>query len=274
MTTEIAVVVPCFNDGRFLPATVRSAAGADSIVVIDDGSTDPSTQTVLDELEHRVPQVRVVRQANQGTAAARMAGVRAAGTEWILPLDADDRLCPGALDALRAAVRQAEDIDFVFGDHVRTGDASGVWRAPEFHPWLCAYANWWSPVALFRASLIEAIGGWVALHEYEDWDFWMAVAESGARGVHCGTPIYFRRVHANRRQADGRRAHRRIYAELQRRHPGLFTALEDHRRAYAPSLWQRLAYPLFLGARPLMPARLEPLLLHLWTAGDGRRARS
>ena len=95
---DVTAVIACFNYGRYLREAVDSvlAQGA-RVVVVDDGSTDPGTHAVLDELA-----VEVVRQENRGVCAARNAGLALVDTPYAIVVDADDRLAPGALDAMRA----------------------------------------------------------------------------------------------------------------------------------------------------------------------------
>src|SRR5688572_3618485 len=98
----IAVVIPCHDDGATLGEAVDSALRQDvpvEVIVIDDGSTDAGTAVVLQRLAGAG--IRVLRQDNRGPGPARMAGLRATGAEYALPLDADDRLPPGALRLLR-----------------------------------------------------------------------------------------------------------------------------------------------------------------------------
>src|SRR5262245_57362737 len=99
---DVTVVIPCFNYGSFVRDAVASAraqdGGAPEIVVVDDGSTDPSTVRILDEL---AAEVDVVRQANSGPGGARNAGAERSSTPLLLMLDADDKLAPEALTALK-----------------------------------------------------------------------------------------------------------------------------------------------------------------------------
>jgi len=67
--------------------------------VVDDGSQD-QTRTIV---ERYTPRVRYIYQEHAGTFVGSRTGYRAANGTWIMYVDADDRLRPGALAALRAA---------------------------------------------------------------------------------------------------------------------------------------------------------------------------
>ena len=115
---SVAVVIPCHDDGPTLEEAVASVLEQDvaaEVIVVDDGSTDPSTHALLDRLT--AAGVRVLRQDNRGPGPARMAGMRATQAEYALPLDADDRLMPGALRLLRTALE-------------RNPRAVAAWEAP------------------------------------------------------------------------------------------------------------------------------------------------
>src|SRR5437870_782968 len=101
---RVAVVVPCFNDGETLPETLASLRGEElhELVVVDDGSDDPETLETLARLANEG--TRIVRRANGGLSAARMAGVNATEARYVLPLDADDLVVPGALAELADAL--------------------------------------------------------------------------------------------------------------------------------------------------------------------------
>jgi glycosyltransferase involved in cell wall biosynthesis len=92
----ISFVVPCFNSGDFLVEAVESLvqqphAFPYEIVVVDDGSDDPTTLRAISLCAERAG-VRVIRQGHSGHHAARNAGVEAASFAYVMQLDADDRL--------------------------------------------------------------------------------------------------------------------------------------------------------------------------------------
>jgi cytochrome P450 len=97
------VVVTTYNYGRYLARALDSILAQDcgnvEVIVIDDGSQD-QTRTIV---EQYVPRVRYIHQEHAGTFVGCRTGFRAAYGTWIMYVDADDRLRPGALTALRAA---------------------------------------------------------------------------------------------------------------------------------------------------------------------------
>ena len=98
-STRIAVVIPCYNHAHFLPEAVASVRAQTferlELVIVDDGSPD-NTAEVASRLIADNPerQIRLVRQRNQGLPASRNRGIETTDAEYILTLDADDRIAP------------------------------------------------------------------------------------------------------------------------------------------------------------------------------------
>ena len=96
---KISVVIPCSNVERYIAAAIRSVLAQNwsdlEIVVVDDGSSDRSAELVRDTF----PGVTLLRQTNQGIAAARNLGIKHSQGDWIAFLDADDIWLPGKLRA-------------------------------------------------------------------------------------------------------------------------------------------------------------------------------
>src|SRR3954451_6167197 len=87
----VSIIIPAFNAERFLPRAIRSAQAQTyqqlETLVIDDGSND-RTFEIATATAAGDDRVRIIRQANQGVAVARNAGIRAARGDLIAPLDA------------------------------------------------------------------------------------------------------------------------------------------------------------------------------------------
>jgi glycosyltransferase involved in cell wall biosynthesis len=134
----VSVVVSNHNYAAFVGAAVDSALGQTEpveVVVVDDGSTDGS----LEVLAGYGDRIRVVTQANAGQAAAVNAGVRAASGEWVMLLDADDLLDPGAAAALVARVARPDAVGASRAHYRlrcvdRSGDPLGFTNPPASTP--------------------------------------------------------------------------------------------------------------------------------------------
>lgn len=88
MTIRFSVVVPCFNEEAYLPATIRSLQRQDydgeyEIVVVDNNSTDRTAEVA------RGLGVRVVSESEPGVCNARQAGTEASTGEIVISADAD-----------------------------------------------------------------------------------------------------------------------------------------------------------------------------------------
>jgi len=239
------VVVPCYNDGGTLPATVGSVRGHGEpldLIVVDDGSTEPTTIAVIRELERAG--VRIVQQENRGPSAARMAGVAAASTEYVFAIDADDLIAPDTLTQLADALDANAEKSFAYGNYKPFG-AFRLARvtAEQLDPWLISYWNSMPVGALFRRNVLISSGGWT-LRDYEDWDLWMKLAEQGRQGVYVPVIVYYHRLHGVRRHTRALERHDEFVRELRERHPTLFgRRRENRRRSSAPWVARRL-YPL------------------------------
>ncbi|HEG43675.1 MAG TPA: glycosyltransferase family 2 protein [Phycisphaerales bacterium] len=87
---SVSVVMPAYNAQEHIRRAIDSVLGqtktVDAIIVVDDGSTDRTAEIV----SSYGSKVQLIRQQNAGPAAARNAGIKAARSEWIAFLDADD----------------------------------------------------------------------------------------------------------------------------------------------------------------------------------------
>src|SRR5262249_10635788 len=100
-------------------SALRQTVPPNEVIVVDDGSTDDPGAIVS-----RYPNVRLIQQPNQGLAAARNTGWRAARGRYVVFLDADDRLLPEALASNLHRFEQRPNCAFVYGGF-RYIDASG-----------------------------------------------------------------------------------------------------------------------------------------------------
>ena len=107
MRPTVCVVVPVYNAAATIDRCVASILAQDppggvACVLVDDGSPDDSGQK-CDAWAAKDRRVRVIHKADGGVSSARNAGMALADAEYLVFLDSDDALRPGALAAAVAA---------------------------------------------------------------------------------------------------------------------------------------------------------------------------
>jgi glycosyltransferase involved in cell wall biosynthesis len=259
------VVVPCFNDGATLPEAIESLRDQElaELVVVDDGSTDESTLGCLDAL--RAGGVRVVRQDNAGLPAARMRGVAETSAPYVFPLDADDALVPGSLEALADALDRRPDARLAWGDVINFGEVEmRIRMGPCLDPWKITYLNDVPTHSLIRRDALLEAGGWQLARGFEDWDLWMAFAERGWHGVYLGRPVLHYRYSTNdgRKNAAQLSLYPELYGELRSRHPSLFARRGANWRASCASPAARALFPV-IDAVPFLSDWTRRRLYHV-----------
>lgn len=90
----VSVIIPCYNQGQFLMESLDSVKAQTysniEIIVVNDGSTDEETNRIINELND--PLIKIINKDNGGLSSARNAGIGIAKGEFLLPLDADDKI--------------------------------------------------------------------------------------------------------------------------------------------------------------------------------------
>jgi glycosyltransferase involved in cell wall biosynthesis len=159
----VSVIIPCYNQAHFLAEAIESVLAQTypqfEIVVVDDGSTDNTS-----EIAARYPGARCIRQDNQGLAEARNTGIRKSNGNYLVFLDADDRLLPDALGAGLTALNSHPDCAFVFG-RCRVVGIDGAplpgWQQPHFDEdyygsLLRGNYIWMPAMVMYRRAVFES----------------------------------------------------------------------------------------------------------------------
>jgi glycosyltransferase involved in cell wall biosynthesis len=181
--TRVSIVIPCYNQARFLGEAIESALAQTwtpvEVIVVNDGSTDGSAAVAA-----RYP-VRLIAQRNHGLAAARNAGLRASAGEIVVFLDADDRLRPEAAAAAVAALAAAPAAMLAFGACAIIAEDGRSLPAPpaprvtdRFYPELLRRNYIWTPaMAAWRREAFARLGAFEPrVNPAADYDLYLRCA--------------------------------------------------------------------------------------------------
>ena len=197
----VSVVIPCYNQGRYLGDAIRSVLQQTypfiEAIVVDDGSTD-NTGAVAGTFA----KVGLIRQRNQGTAVARNAGLRESRGHYLIFLDADDRLLPQAVETHLEYLGAHPEWAFVTG-HVRLIDEDGspAGTPPQVHEDAPGYVallrnNYiWTPGAvMYRRSVFDVVSPFEsAARGSADFELNVRIARRFDFGCHHQVILEYRR---------------------------------------------------------------------------------
>jgi glycosyltransferase involved in cell wall biosynthesis len=238
---SVAVIVPCYQHGRFLPETIQSlhdqTLKPKRIVVVDDASADPETTTVLNQLDED-PLVTVIRLAeNRGPSVARNRALAEVDENYILPLDADDLLPSRTLEEMLEQLERApESVGFIYPNVQHFGNRHDFYRPPAYNLHVLLGNNYCAAASLFDRRVFDAGIRYAEdiVFGHEDWDLVLQMAERGITGEVAETAtmryrkLGFSRVNAAEYGPES--FHRRI----ERRHSALY---RRHRRDQIKAEW-------------------------------------
>jgi hypothetical protein len=218
------VVITCHNYGAYLRDAVDSVLANDvdyEIHIVDDCSGDETPEVAAD-LAARHPHVHCLRNPQRrGAGYSRNRGIAAADSDFVVLLDADDRI---GTDYLFDAGRLLQEgADVVNPDAVLFGARRARWPVPEVTTLaMLLERNHVHCCSAFRRSLWSQVGG---IDEqmpcWMDYDFWIRVAASGAQiwGLHGDYFFYQQHGDSLSSRAHALREELRDY--LLRKHAGL-----------------------------------------------------
>jgi glycosyltransferase involved in cell wall biosynthesis len=243
----VSVVIPCYQQAQYLGEAIESVLAQTyphlEIVVVDDGSTDN-----VGAIASRYPGVRCVREQNGGAAAARNAGIRNSNGDFLIFLDADDRLLPEGVEAGVKAL----------GKRLECGAAIGTFRRTTFDNRMLETheqpvveqsqyeemmrSNWagFPARAIYRRSLFEHVRGFdTEIEGTADFDLNLAVAREFRICSHSAL-VAEHREHAGNMSDDARKMLSQTLVAMRKQRPYV-RGDRERKRAYREGIrhWKR-----------------------------------
>ena len=229
----ISVIIPCYNMEEYVGETLRSVVhqNADAelyeCIVVNDGSTDGSRKVIdrfVESIRGPHPHINVLHVPNGGVAAARNLAISVARGEWILPLDADDGLYPGAIHTLsRHIMIEPETALFVPARMVRRPDGTEILQLRHYQGYEdlklhCTPSN----TSCFKKVDWESVGKYRDGTMYEDWEFWIRLLYPGRKVVNIDAPLSWYLIRDGSRWHQAVKGHAKEVMLIHKMNPEIF----------------------------------------------------
>lgn len=199
---RLSIIIPSFNQGRFLADTLRSIIDQNyddvEIIVMDGGSSDNSVE-VIRSFEKHIAFWQSKKDAGQSNAINN--GFKKATGEFVTWLNSDDVLLPGALDAVDRTIRDNPDCNFFLGNVVWMNKSGNIIKVGKVEK----DSRFWNkrhlfsnggPSAFMRKSTLESIGMLREdFHYMMDTELWHRFIVTGNTFKRISTYIWGLRLH-------------------------------------------------------------------------------
>ncbi len=184
MLPKVSFIIPYYNAGSTIDETIASIVEQSfkdfDIWIINDGSSDEASIAKLKALEQN-PFITILEQSNSGPSIARNKAIRLSTAKYIVPLDADDKITPDALQKSVAILDADSQIGTVYGNLRFFGEHNEVKIQNTFAPEAQFLWNQIAVTALIRKDVFETIGYYdefLSKPGLEDWEFWIRFGKS------------------------------------------------------------------------------------------------
>ncbi len=201
MNSKVAVIIPCYNQGHYLSDALDNLNllnhGSIEIIIINDGSTDENTLKVLADLKKQG--FSVIDQENRGLSGARNAGIRASTAEYIILLDADNKIRPNFITRAIDYFDKNLQIAVVYGDGMYFGDETGIRKQGPYNLQKQMLVNYIDACAAIRKSVLLEVGGYDENMKegWEDWELWLRLGFKGYQFLYIPEIFFDYRIRKN-----------------------------------------------------------------------------
>jgi SAM-dependent methyltransferase len=239
----VSVIIPCYNHGAYLPEAFASIwqqeYPAVEIIVVDDGSSDTTRQVA-----QSYPGIHYIYQSNQGLSAARNTGIAYSTGHYLLFLDADDWLLPGALFTNVQYLQQQPELAFVSGGHDKVFTATGVVRVetkavPDNHYLHLLQGNYigMHATVLYQRWAFAELQFDTTLKACEDYDVYLRLARNYPVAHHTERIAAYR-LHDTNMSGNISLMLRTVLAVLERQQPYLRDPAEHAALGRGQAVWK------------------------------------
>jgi glycosyltransferase involved in cell wall biosynthesis len=188
---KVDIIIPAYNAAKYLPIALDSVIAQTftdwRILLVDDGSTDETSELVKPYMARLGPKLKYIKQENGGLPAARNTGIKNSSAEFLALLDADDIWFPNRLTESLKSFENKPQVGLSYGFNTRIdmdGEVIDVFNrrqkngegriAPSIY---MRSIHLPCPTITFRSICVDEVGMFdETLRASEDRDLWLRIA--------------------------------------------------------------------------------------------------
>ena len=202
MRPLFSIVVPCYNQAEFLDEALQSVLNQSfanwECLVVNDGSPD-YTKKIAAVWTKKDSRFKYLEKSNGGLVSARNHGIENAIGEFILPLDADDKIASNYLANALQAFESNGNLKIVYGKAIKFGLLNEEWNLKPFSMANLAKYNMIFCSAIYRKKDWFLANGYDINMTFglEDWEFWISILKHGGEVCKLNEIVFYYRIKEN-----------------------------------------------------------------------------
>ena len=235
---RVSIIIPCYNQANYVSEAIESALNQTypniEIVVINDASTDNSTDVIKPYSNKYKNIIFLDEKENKGVVESRNLAIKKSTGDYILPVDADDKIdatfCEKAVKILNSDL----DIKIVYSRIQFFGHLNKEFKLEAFNPNRIIFNNCIPNTAMYRKADFITIGGYKDYMKdgWEDWNMWLSILEIAPNKEKCAYKIdeilyLYRQFESGTRSDFKLKKQNELFVNMITNHPSLYKELPE-----------------------------------------------
>lgn len=189
--SKVSIIIPCYNQGEYVSDAIESSINQSyndiEIIVVNDASSDDSAN-IINSYAEKYENIKFINNPkNKGVIFCRNLAVENATGEFILPLDADDRIAPEYVEKAVKVFSSNPEIKIVYCRSMLFGNKNEEFKLQKISLENIVLANCIPNSAMFKKSDFISVNGYKSYMKkgWEDWDLWLSIIETAKNKKDC-----------------------------------------------------------------------------------------
>ena len=199
-------------------------------VVVDNGSTD-NTRQVTESFIQKDKRFKYIYTEQKGVSFARNHGIKSSIGNYILPVDADDKIAPYYIEKAIEVLERDKNVKLIYCNAKLFGAFNKDWILPEFSLKNILIENIIFCSALYRRKDYDQTNGYneQMVEGFEDWDFWLDLLRSGGEVVKLPETFFYYRIKKDsRNHALDFEKQKRLREKIYQNHKELYSKILEN----------------------------------------------